>query len=338
MSRSLYDLVRPEALAYFFHTLHKEQKLSGAALEAFRGHLEKSMVQTTTHDPSYFKDVATVWAALMPKSKIPAGTTITRANETSAHLIINDSSDLADLGNEINSGRCTIQLLSVLKYALSQKWARSLLASEVAEPDACVTPEHVKNLTKLMVRYAVDCTFKSTGDWMINSKTQLLCPAWLTCVTAGGDAPYAVATDLHGASLNDKLKATIRTPIQTQVRNALDGSEGPDAFLALCAVFGELVPKTKFALNNDVLSAPDVNVPAPFYVRNCILPGVFTKDAHGIALNGRLMIFNGRGIAPALCRCLYMMTVVGRPQAHDAAEYVFSHDAISDSNPYAKYV
>ena len=189
-----------------------------------------------------------------------------------------------------------------------------------------------------MVRYSVDCTFKTTGDWMINAKTRLMCPSWLTCVTTGGDAPYAIATELHGADLNAHLKPIIRTPIVTQVREALEGNEGVNFFLALCAVFGELVPRSRAAINTDILSTPTPNEPAPFYVHNCVLPGVFENDAYGVVLNRRLMIFNGKGIVASLCWCLYIMKMIGTPHARDAAEYVFLHDAVSDSNPYAKYL
>jgi hypothetical protein len=339
MSKALHNLVKPETLAYFFHVLFKEHKCARTDAVHFRNHLEQAMVQTTTNDPAYFKDVATVWAHLIPPpATLPAGITMESATKTTAHLVVSESRYLEDLGNDIRCGRCSVQHLSVLKYALSQKWAKPLLSTSLAVRDACVTKDHVDCLTKLMVRYAVDCTFKSTGDWMINAKTRMLCPPWLTCVTAGGDAPYGIATELFGAALNEQLKPTIRTPILTQVRSALEGNEDIDSFLALCAVFGELVPQSRVAINTDVLSAPALNQPAPFYMSNCVLPGVFHKDAYGIVLNRHVLVFNGHSIAAALCRCLFVMKAIDVPQARDAAEYVFSHGAISDSNPYAKYV
>jgi hypothetical protein len=340
MSRDLQTLVKPETLAYFFHVLHKHGRCTAEDAREFRDHLEQSIVRTTTNDPSYFKDVAMVWACLGPAlpSSAEAGKTMMSATEKTTNLVISDSGCLADLGSDIQNGRCTIQCLSVLKYALCQKWARPLLATTLHQPDSCVTKVHIDALTKLMVRYAVDCTFKTTGDWMINAKTRLLCPSWMTCITAGGDAPYTVATEIHGPALNDMLKPTIRTPIVAQVRTALDGNEGVDSFLALCAVFGELVPQSRVAINTDVLSIPGLNEPTPFYISNCVLPGVFTKDAYGIMLNEHVRVFNGRSIAAALCQCLHAMKIVGTPQARDAAEYVFSHEAVSDSNPYAKYV
>lgn len=339
MDTSLEAIVKPECLAYFFHVLYGQKKCTDEQVTAFRTHLEMAMVQTTTNDPSYFKDVATVWAFLMPPlaSAQLAGITMDKAQKETAYLSLAEPKYLLDIGNDIKSGHCSVEVLSVLKYALSQKWAKPLLATSLAESDACISKSHVDNLSKLMVRFSTDCTFKITGDWMINAKTRLLCPSWRTCITAGGDAPYSIATELFGANLNEKLKPVIRTPILTQVRNALEGNEDVDSFLALCAVFGELVPQSHVALNTDVLSAPVRNRPSPFYISNCLLPGVFGKDAYGVILNRHMLVFNGRSIEAALCWCLFVMKTTKIPEARDAAEFVFSHDAISDSNPYAKY-
>ena len=339
MNADLHNIVKPECLAYFFHVLYDQKKCSAEQITAFRTHLEMAMVQTVTNDPSYFKDVATVWALLMPPlaSAHDAGITMDKAQKETAHLNVSDPRHLRDIGNDIKSGYSSVEVLSVLKYALSQKWAKPLLATSFAKCDACVTKNHVDNLTKLMVRFSADCTFKITGDWMINAKTRLLCPPWRTCITTGGDAPYGVATELFGAELNDKLKPVIRTPILTQVRNALEGNEDVDSFLALCAVFGELVPQSRVALNTDVLSAPVRNRPSPFYISNCLLPNVFGKDAYGVILNRHMRVFNGLSIEAALCWCLFVMKITKIPEARDAAEYVFSHEAIGDSNPYAKY-
>ena len=320
----LVDALPPSELAFALHVGWETVQKS----VAFKKRLELALVCSKTGNTEYARDVATVWACLHQKQN-------TRCEASPAVPRNGSTPSQRDVALALLAGRGAPTQISYLRYLLCQKYAASLLIA-VPAPDIKY-PEtiHKDRFYALLNAFAHDCTFTATGDWMINARTTLLCPGWATTVTDGNQAPYTVATEIHGAELNNLLRPMIKTPIHEQLSEGID--DNPDTFVAMYAVIRELVPSTPVAINGEIFHHIGTSVPVPFYLRNFSLPGITgTTDAcHGFLIGQLMHVSNGNGILDAATDWLYAMWLTGN--APDAASFVFEPEKMSDGNVYEKY-
>lgn len=322
----LKEAIAPSELAYVLHVGWEEMRTS----QPYRERLERALVTCRHPNTEYVQDAATVWACLATQSRdrLEGGPALPSADGPPPTLV--------DVAEALRSGHVSAAQVSYLRYLLCQKYAVSLLISVPTPLPRYPDQSHADRLFSLVQAFSHDCTFVATGDWMIDARTTTLCPAWMTCVTDGDEAPYPVAAELHGPELNELLRPVIKVPITEQLSAEVD--DGASAFVSLFAVIRELVPSTPVAINAEIFHHVGTEVPVPFFLNGLDLPGVAVGVAscHGFLIGRLLHVYNGRGVLDTATDWLYAMWITGN--AADAAEYVFAPDQLSDGNPFYKYL
>lgn len=325
VAKELKHAVPPAELAYVLHVAWDEYRDNRKYLEK----LERALVTSTNSNTEYVQDAATVWACMYGKSR-------DRLEATSALPVTGAAPPtFRQVSEAIRSGHVSPAQVSYLRYLLCQKYALTMLTAVSTPLPRYPEQMHADRLFALVSAFSHDCTFVATGDWMIDARTTLLCPAWQTCVTDGNEAPYTVASSLHAGALNDLLRPVIKTPISEQLSAAVD--DGATAFVSLYAVLREIVPATPVAINAEIFNHVGTQVPVPFFLNGFDMGGVIdpVPSCHGFMVGRLLHVYNGRGVLDAATDWMYAMWITGH--AADAAEFVFSADQLSDGNPFYKY-
>jgi len=241
--------------------------------------------------------------------------------------------------DKATSARLSFVEVSALRFAMCQHLAGSLFRPMAPPQPSAVTSAHEARFAGLIKAYSKDCTFRATGDWMIDAKTTLLCPPELTSVVRGADAPYTIASKIHGIELNDHLRPTIRTPLADQTDQALTISENESsaAFVALATAYGELVPGAPVLINAEVCQRGNDQPPSLFMTSQCTLVAGVPASAYGVVMGSIMIVYNGRGLLKALTDCLHALDAWGFEPAVDAHQFVFKPQTMGDANPLAKY-
>lgn len=333
---TLTQALAPERLAFFFHFAKiTDRKITSQ----FCGALERAVVTSSIKNAAYCRDCITAWCVL--RTQLPAAdNTWMRTYAVPASAVDPAPKQLEQLvRNASSAAKLTIHEVSAIRYILCQRLGAATFRCIQPAAAPAITARHEERLAALMTAYSKDCTFRATGDWMIDAKTTLLCPPQLTAVVSGADAPYEVASHVHGAELNDLLRPIIRTPVQEQVETALSdpSNESIDAFVTLATIFTELVPGAPIALNSGIFQRGADQPPTLFLTSNCpLIPGL-PGSSYGVIIGTTVVVYNGRSILRAILECLYAIRIWGFQPADDAHQFVYNSDCMGDANPLAKY-
>ena len=333
---SLEKILAPEQILYFFTEAF--ERATESAKTEFMETIQQAIIQHPTANIDYASDVAIAWACLMTNSKDrpamlhgPCTPQLTEAADTQTPLIA--------VAHAVKSGHTSVIDVSYLRYRLCLAYGNQLLSANAAAQSCMIDASHVKNFCRLVGRFAKDCTFRASGDWMIHTLTTLLCPAWSTALLEGGQAPYKLASELYGKEFNDMLRPTISTPLEELVQNALkpDAADTHLTFVVIATIVKELAPKTRIALNMDVVYHAKCTTPVLFYITDATIADVVSQSCYGFLLGGVLHVYNDHGIINLFIDWLLLMYLSDSSVTADLASFVFDTHNMSDANPLAKY-
>lgn len=328
--KALSAVIAPEELVYILH--HGWADSTVEQKRAAQARIEHAIVCCEPTSTEYAKDVITVWACLHENLRERPRHSCTVSTPDTASVPTLHSAALAVL-----SGHTKVQQLSFIRHQLCQQRGGALFFATQSAPTKSVKNTHVETLKLLMERFSGDCTFSVTGDWMIDTKTKMVCSAWKTCITDGNEAPFKVAAAEHQERLNDILRPIIKVPIATQLTEVLLVDDSDDAFIVTMALMQELAPGMRVAINGDIFYHVGCKHPVPFYLKNFPVPGLLITTCYGVILGRGLLVFNGRGVYQMVTEWLYLAMITGYTGAEDAANFVFGGGTVSDGNPLLKY-
>lgn len=336
-SQKLSEAIPPQRLSYFFHFC---ENVDPKITAQFCDSIARAVVCSKILNASYCRDVLTAWSVLSLRlpdrftAWMKRHSTQTDISDEHATLSLRKLAEKAT-----RPAKISIEETSAMRYLLCRHLADSLFRPMSPPTSPFLSEHYERRLASLMQAYAPDCTFRATGDWMIDAKTVLLCPPQFTAVVAGADAPYTVASSVHGENLNELLRATIRTPLPDQLQLALDspGNESSDAFVAIATLLSELVPGISVVVNAELCQRGPDSPPSLFMTSQCALADTMPESSYGVVVGSSTLVFNQVGIVKAALACLYASHKWGLASAADAYQFVYADEEMGDANPLSKY-
>jgi hypothetical protein len=321
--------IRPGQLAYGFHHLFD----TACETREFTEQLERALVVSVPSNTEFAADVATAWAGLrlQRQERVHATDTVTAAEPNAMGTEWPDKDDVAEA---ILAGHTHATQISYLRFLLCQRYGPKLFyAQRAVDTTVAITDDTRARIHELLTRFAKDCSFPVTGDWMLHARVALMCAAWVTCVTDGNEPAYKVASLIYHEQINKLAKSVTKTPVGTHIKTTR--SDGVAVFIATFGLIRELQPATPVAINCDIFFHCGTRIPVPFYMQRCILPGLAERACYGYILGDTLHIYNGRGVNALVADWAYLMHIGGH--AGNLTNYIFNPTEMNDSNPYAKY-
>lgn len=204
---------------------------------------------------------------------------------------------------------------------------------------ASATKEHVRNLKRMMLGYAPECTFKTNGDCPIHTElitTKL--PPWSTSMLTHNEMPYPLMKQSYPNSVNAHVRPLLDTPIHDRVQDIdWEGTSFSEKdFIIIVSLVLELMASKKMRMltNGTITKFKHLDNAQPFMMR---LPG--GDIARGCRVGGVLHMAP-RDCTAAQCVLGWVMECYAQDSSPAAytAEILFSHIAVSEGNPLRKFV